>query len=164
MSGVYNNFPLRLYTYTTTIGEGKGRHQLQFTVFETQYSGDVLDIILDSHIHPFFVSPFSSLFTGKKKLSLEGNFDKYFTVYIPEGYEIETLEVLTPDIMQKLITNSSIFSFEFNSNKLFICAGKLITTKSELDAMYNFSKVLTTQLAPILAMVKNDYLKQKISK
>ncbi len=98
-------------------------------------------------------------FRGKKQLSLEDDFNKYFSVYVPEGYEIETLEILTPDIMQELIQKGASLSFEFSNNKLFIFSNKVIENKMQLDAVMDFSDTLTKQLAPVLSQVKNDYVK-----
>ena len=157
ISGTYNNFPLRLFNFNATIGYGKNSYRVDFTVFEMQFVGDVLDIIIDRAQKSFFNSEGQvSSYSGMHTLSLEGDFDKHFKVLIPDGYQIEALEILTPDVMQELIDNASKFSFEFKSNKLYIFAEEEITKRIDLETMYDFSKTITTKLMPVLATLKTD--------
>ena len=55
-----------------------------------------------------------------EKLSLEGNFDEYFTTYTPDASKREALYVLTPDLMTVLIDNSRQFDIEVIDNKLYV--------------------------------------------
>lgn len=56
----------------------------------------------------------------RQSLSLEGNFDKYFTLYCPENYEQDTLYWLTPELMELLVTNLSIYDIEVVDNKVYL--------------------------------------------
>ncbi|MBH0109071.1 hypothetical protein I6E81_02695 [Salinibacterium sp. NG22] len=53
-------------------------------------------------------------------LSLEGDFDKYFTLYCPVGYERDALYIFTPDLMALLIDRSASFDVEIVDNWLFV--------------------------------------------
>ena len=61
-----------------------------------------------------------ALFARDQVLSLEGDFDRYFTLYAPREYERDALYVLTPDLMALLIDNASPFDVEIVDNQLFI--------------------------------------------
>ena len=110
------------------MGYGRGSHEDDFAVFELEHGSDTLDVVLDSHLHDF-----DKKLPGKKILSLEGDFDKKFTVFIPENYQIEALEILTPDVMEMLESIYQKYSIEFNGSKLFIFSRILITKKIDLD-------------------------------
>ncbi len=45
-------------------------------------------------------------FDKSQVISLEGDFDKYFTLYGPEGYQTDVRYILTPDVMQVLIDHA----------------------------------------------------------
>jgi hypothetical protein len=45
-------------------------------------------------------------------LSLEGDFDKHFTLYVPKGYERDALYVFTPDLMGLVIDKTGDFDIE----------------------------------------------------
>jgi hypothetical protein len=52
-------------------------------------------------------------------LSLEGDFDKYFTLYCAAGFEEDALYVITPDLMALLIDQASPFDVEIAGNWMF---------------------------------------------
>jgi Protein of unknown function (DUF3137) len=53
-------------------------------------------------------------------LSLEGDFDKYFTLYAPRQYERDALYVFTPDLMVLLIDRLASYDLEIVDNRLYI--------------------------------------------
>lgn len=53
-------------------------------------------------------------------LSLEGDFDKYFTLYCPIGYEQDALYIFAPDLMALLIDRSARFDVEIVDNWMFV--------------------------------------------
>jgi hypothetical protein len=57
-------------------------------------------------------------------LSLEGDFDRYFTLYAPKEYERDALYVFTPDLMALMIDRLSNFDVEIVDNWLCIYAHK----------------------------------------
>jgi len=55
-----------------------------------------------------------------EKLSLEGNFDDYFTLYAPSGYEADALYLFTPDVMTNLMDEASAFDVEIIDDWVFL--------------------------------------------
>ncbi len=149
MTGLYGRFPLRIYTFNTTIGDEKDPEQLEFSVFEISYPGTVMNMLLDTGNHILD----KSLIVGKK-LELEGNFNNYFDVYVPEGSEIEALMILTPDVMEQLIVKSRKYSIEISNNKLFIYTEREINNSEELEAVSQFAEAFITQIGPTLERIK----------
>lgn len=56
---------------------------------------------------------------GSQRLSLEGNFDKYFTLYAPLHYSIDTLSFITPEVMESMIAAGD-YDIEIAENMLYI--------------------------------------------
>ncbi len=87
-------------------------------------------------------------------ISLEGDFNKYFTLKITKNYQIEALEIFTPDVMAELIDKAKNFSLEIINNNVFIYANHLIGTKEELLEIYELAGYFTKKLGPLFARMK----------
>lgn len=57
---------------------------------------------------------------GRQRLSLEGDFDKHFSLYCPEGYERDALEIFTPDLMQLLMDTTKGCDVELVDDWMFV--------------------------------------------
>ncbi|GGE97363.1 hypothetical protein [Mycetocola zhadangensis] len=69
---------------------------------------------------------------GSQALSLEGNFDNYFTLYCPRGYEQDALYLFTPDVMATLIDRVNGFDVEIIDDWLFLESSRdVVTTNPE---------------------------------
>lgn len=65
--------------------------------------------------------------TRSQVLSLEGDFDRHFTVYCPEGYGADTLYFLTPDVMADLVDTASDWDVEFVDDRVvFLRPGSIL--------------------------------------
>ncbi len=151
ISGTHGGFPLRIFTYHTTVGENKNAETIRFTVFELEFVGSTLNILIDARKHPY---PKSLL--DHQKLQLEGNFNDHFDLYISKGFHLETLQILTPDIMEILLDTSKHFSLEFIHNKLYIYADTELSNSVDMVYMYEFSHSILRKLAPVLARIKHS--------
>jgi hypothetical protein len=58
----------------------------------------------------------------RQHLSLEGDFDRHFTLYCPEGYERDALEIFTPDLMQLLLDTTTGCDVELVDDWMFVYA------------------------------------------
>lgn len=91
------------YTYST--GAGKSHRSYHWGYIRLPLKRNIPHILLDSKKNNLF-SGSSNLpvdFAKSLKLSLEGNFDNYFTLYAPEQYKTDALYIFTPDVMQAVI-------------------------------------------------------------
>jgi hypothetical protein len=55
-----------------------------------------------------------------QQLSLEGNFDDYFTLYCPKGFEQDALYIFTPDLMALLMDDAAPFDVEIIDKWMFL--------------------------------------------
>ena len=67
-----------------------------------------------------FGSNLPATFDRDQKLSLEGDFDQYFSLYCPEGYEQDALYLFTPDIMARFIDHAAALDVEIVDDWLFL--------------------------------------------
>lgn len=140
LSGTENGRNSRMFSYRFTVGYGKNSHTYNFTVFETTFSNMMPDIVLTSHSGILSSNPIS--FDGSEHVELEGDFNKYFTLKVPKGYETEAYQILPPNVMADLIDRAKGLDFEFNGNKLYIYATKLIMDRTKLQAMFDLAEYL----------------------
>lgn len=61
-------------------------------------------------------------FRGAQRISLEGDFDTYFTLYAPVAYAADARYVFTPDLMALLIDSTSTYDVEIVDSWMYIYA------------------------------------------
>jgi len=107
------------YTYATGSGKSRAEHKWGFLALGLDRS--LPHMILDAKSNnSFFRSNLPSTFSKDQVLSLEGDFDEYFTLYCPAQYETDALYVFTPDLMALLIDEASPFDVEIIDNWMFV--------------------------------------------
>jgi len=78
-------------------------------------------IILDSKKNGAGAIANSLLFLDQnQKLALEGDFNDYFDLYVPNGYERDALYIFTPDVMAVFVDETDSFDAEIIDDDLFI--------------------------------------------
>jgi len=138
LSGIYENIPIRIFTYFFQ-ESGNDSNKIFLTVFEVTLEGNVPNLFLCSNKSKAFNFNWDKNVTP---LVLEGDFNKYFNLHVLKDYEQEAYQILTPDVMVKLIDLAHELNFEFIGNKLYIYTTRLITKKSEMERVFNLSKYL----------------------
>jgi hypothetical protein len=148
LSGIMNDRSSRLFSYQFTIGGGKNSHTYYCTVFETAFSNNMPDIVLTTKASAFFGGLLGfDLFDGSEHIKLEGDFNKYFTLKVPKGYETEAYQIFPPNVMADLIDKANDLNFEFNGNKLYIYTTSLILVRKKLQAMFDLAEYLDNLFA-----------------
>jgi hypothetical protein len=84
--------------------------------------GRLPPMVLDATANNTFkyISNLPGWFGGDQKLSLEGDFDKYFMLYAPAIYKTDALALFTPDIMRLLISDAHTFDAEVVDDNLYL--------------------------------------------
>lgn len=87
------------------------------------YLGGLLPhIVLDAKSNDGMWGGIGVGFAGQPILSLEGDFNSYFTLYCPIGYERDALYIFTPDLMADLVDDSLAFDVELINEWMFVYA------------------------------------------
>ncbi|GAA5145412.1 hypothetical protein GCM10025768_02610 [Microbacterium pseudoresistens] len=109
------------YQYTTGSGKNSTTHHWGYVAIklDVPLPNIVLDAVSNNGL---FGSNLPVRFGKHQRLSLEGDFDQYFALYCPEGYERDALYLFTPDIMARFMDNASQFDVEIVDDWLFLYA------------------------------------------
>jgi hypothetical protein len=152
-SGAYLSNPISLFDYSYETGSGKYREAHYYTVFQLQFDTTMPDLLLEKKS---FLSSDTLLGQLPEHIKLEGDFNKYFSLSIKKGYEVEALEIFTPDVMEELEEKCKNLSLEIINSHLFIYDNKIIRTKVDLDALYDIAQYFVQKLGPVLARMKGS--------
>lgn len=108
------------YQYTT--GSGKNRTTRVWGFLAIELDRKLPHMVLDSKANNglFGGTNLPATFDKDQILSLEGDFDRYFTLYCPKAYERDALYVFTPDLMALLIDNAAPFDVEIIDDWMFV--------------------------------------------
>ena len=89
------------------------------------------------------------LLPGQQLLSFEGDFDRHFAVYVPDGYARDALELLTPDVMAGLIDYGRNWDIEVIEDRMVVVSHRFrrSTDRAETTAMLLFSEIVGADLA-----------------
>ncbi|MDD7960827.1 hypothetical protein [Microbacterium thalli] len=106
------------YRYTT--GSGKNQQTHTWGYVAVHLSTPLPHIVLDAvGNNGLFGSNLPVAFDRDQHLSLEGDFDRYFRLYCPRGYERDALYLFTPDIMARFVDNAAALDVEIVDDWLF---------------------------------------------
>ena len=109
------------HNYPYVIGNYLSSEQGFFRGGQLRLPKPILSMYVDAHTGDRgrgmlrYVSP-------ERTVSLEGDFNKYFSVYIPKNSQVLALSILTPDVMQTLISASNRFDVAFGDEYLNVIA------------------------------------------
>lgn len=115
------------YRYTT--GSGKNRTTHRWGYVAVRLDAPLPHIVLDAvGNNGLFGTNLPTSFDRDQRLSLEGDFDRYFSLYCPSGYERDALYLFTPDIMARFIDNAAALDVEIVDDWLFLYAKRDLST------------------------------------
>lgn len=128
------------YRYTTGSGKNKTTHSWGYVAVKLDVP--LPHIVLDARgNNGIFGSNLPATFGKDQRLSLEGDFDEYFSLYCPQGYEPDALYLFTPDIMARFIDNAAALDVEIVDDWLFLYAKRDFSTLDPATWAWLFSVV-----------------------
>lgn len=129
-------FDLGTFQYSTGSGKSRSTHYWGFLALHLDRR--LPNMVLDSkENNTLFGSDLPVAFRRDQILSLEGDFDKHFTLYCPQEYEQDALYVFTPDLMALLIDDAGSYDVEIVDDWMFIYSPHQLP---ELDA-HNYARL-----------------------
>lgn len=107
--------------YYYTVGSGKNSRTYTWGVLRHKLPRKLPNVILDAKSNnSIFGSNLPESYAGGQKLELEGDFNNYFRVLVPEGYGRDALYFLTPELMAHLVDYGKGYEFEVVDDNLYI--------------------------------------------
>ena len=102
-----NGKKLSVYRYDYVVGHGKNKSHKKYSVIEAELDKSLPHILLDSTHNDFFGQKSINRFLDDDySYELEGDFNEHFKLYTAFPSQSEALAILTPDVMQALITHA----------------------------------------------------------
>ena len=157
ISGNHNNQNIRLFNYQARTGHGRNQRTYFFTVFEIFFEkNDFPSIILKAKRR--WTDTFQpALKKDTKEIKIEDEFRESFNLFCADGYEIEALQVFTPQTLSFLKEKKLRFSVEMINNRLYIYKTGLVSTQEKLHELYEVAKFIINSLGPLLNRLNNDF-------
>ena len=109
------------WTVTTTVSISTPVRSVDVGYLAITLPRRVPNMVLDARSNDR--GPFSSLIrrpAAHQHLSLEGDFDTRFRLYVPTGYERDALYVFTPDLMALLVDETGDLDVELRDDQLIV--------------------------------------------
>ncbi|KKP98840.1 MAG: hypothetical protein US71_C0002G0050 [Parcubacteria group bacterium GW2011_GWD2_38_12] len=113
INGGINDRQFRIFNYEFSIGSGKTKQTYCYTVFVFKFKGSFPHIYLNNRFNYYGVD------IGEK-IPLPREFEKKFSLSAPKKYEIEALEIFTPDVLANLLDNGFTHDVEFIDQEVLI--------------------------------------------
>ncbi len=156
--GRYKEYPIKIFHYNYSVGSGKNRRTYHFTVCEVEISElDFPFILLKSNS---MMKHASTDYFGQDKdseINIGDEFQKVFTLYCRNEYEIEVLQIFNKELLSYLATQAHKFSIEFSKNKIYIYDDHIITTQQAMDEMYMVLKMIIDRSGELLKRLRDDF-------
>jgi len=143
LSGDHGGLPVRFFEYTFTIGSGKSSQTYHYTAFEFRFSGTFPHAYLNYTKDGYNIRPAG-------ELHLPGSLAEKFKLYAPEQYEIEVLQIFTPDVLALIEDLGWKCDLELVDQELIIYRPGLVHTRGELDMEFGKAAALAAKLRPTL--------------
>ncbi|WP_058630338.1 hypothetical protein [Microbacterium testaceum] len=131
--------------YRYTVSNGKNQTTVRWGYIAIKLNVPLPHIVLDASGNNISLGTFGR----DQHLSLEGDFDRYFRLYCPQGYERDALYLFTPDVMARFIDNAAVFDVEIVDDWLFLYSSDDMSTLDPGRWAWTFSllSVLLDKLA-----------------
>ncbi|HZM63943.1 MAG TPA: hypothetical protein VFB59_02310 [Candidatus Saccharimonadales bacterium] len=120
VGGTHNGLPFEFGNFQCTVGSGRNRRQRGFGIIEVHLTRKLPHILLDGRKNNAWGFGNLAYFKDDQQLTLEGNFNEYFELYVPNGYERDALYFITPELMALLIDFGANFDIEIIDDRLYI--------------------------------------------
>lgn len=135
---------LEIANYTFSIGYGKSESLHRYAYVRMKLPRRLPNMLLDS-VKNNKLRSFANLpeYIAKgQTLTLEGNFNDYFRLYVPDNYQRDALYIFTPDLMLAFLEYSSDLDIEIIDDDLYLFkAGTFkLTNPAELERLFQLSE------------------------
>lgn len=105
-------------------GSGKSSTTHRWGYMALKLDRRIPHCVVDAHSNNSAFGSNMQTFGKDQILHLEGDFDRYFTLYCPREYEQDALYIFTPDLMALLIDTVSAFDVEIVDDWMFVYSTK----------------------------------------
>jgi len=149
-----------LFTYSCKTGSGKNEATHNFTVARVALREQLPHIVLNSKSAR---ADIEETIEHDEKLKLEGDFNKYFNLLIEKGQQINALEILTPDVMQILVSYNTNEDIEINGDSLYFISRNDKRDYKDMPSLINSIMHLTHEINENISLSKSVSAKAAVN-
>lgn len=143
ITGNIDNQQVRIFEYQFNIKQGKTTKTYSYTVFAFKYSGTFPHIYLNYRKNSYGIS-------AGEKIPVPAEFDKFFCLSTPRKYEIEALQIFTPDTLQYLLDMKLTYDVEFVGQELLLFTEDTVNSLAELKDEFEIAHNLNNHFSKVL--------------
>ncbi len=142
VSGSVGSYSFKLFENESIFG-GDASKKRYSTVLKVQLSNFYPHILLDS-----LYNKGGAVMVNKKseEIQLEGDFHENYLLYVEPEYRIDALSLITPDIMQTMMSASKFYDVEIFGNSLYIYDEGDKRSKKHIKDLFYALTVLTDDI------------------
>jgi len=151
VSGIWNNFPIKIFNFSYTVNHGKHSSTHSFTVME---------ITFEKIEFPFILLKSKTMWEHNFSLSDDTNIsinNDCFDLSVIKGYEVETLQIFSEKLLEYLTKNAENFSIEFSKNKINIYFNDIIGDKKNLTLLLEIGKHIIDSSGAFISRLNDDF-------
>ncbi len=146
ITGEINHLPLRLFNYFYKVKQGKSSKQYATTILEIDFQTPVPPLLLLIDKHYFGDDLADNNLTRVSKITLSTPLENHFSLFAETKFEIEALQIFTPEFLQLLYEKYSLLNLDLVDTKLYIYTKGLVTKKTELALIMEFVGLISGKL------------------
>jgi hypothetical protein len=161
MSGVLENVPVRIFNYSfaTESVDSKGRRTDQyhhFFVVDMDFGTVTPSILLRYKGTDIIPKAF-----GHADVKLEGKLGDIYDLEVEKEFEIEALQIFTPDVMQEMLQvlespEKPKINIQFSGNHAVIFIGGEINRLDLLENVHSMAADMAKHWGPLMVRLKGD--------
>lgn len=144
VQGVHGDLPVTFFQYQFTIGSGKNKETYEYTAFEFKTGGTFPNLFLNYKKDKHRV-------IGGKRLALPNGLSELYELSVPEQYEIEALQIFTPDVLELLLELGLTADIELCDGEVLIFMEGFVSNRGELNMRFARAVAFASRLRPVLS-------------
>jgi len=149
----------------TFTSNSDNRNSTVYGYVKIELTKNLPHIVLDSVKNNTYGPSIPVSFANNQKVSLEGDFNAFYTVYAPQGYEQDALYLLTPDVMNALTQLSKSYDIELIDNQVYLyhCGAMNLASEQEIKGVLAAIAVIQKEIGKQSEMYRDDTMPTQIS-
>lgn len=157
---IIKNEGITILNYNFSVDYAMSTDRFNYSVVIIELSRELPNIFIDSLSNESGIlqqAAISSTYKKIQHLELEGGFDKYFNIYVPEKFETKALYIFTPELMQVMIARGHLFDFDIVGNKLYLYVPRAVIFNYDgLRFLIESARLFQAQFADNVKRYEND--------
>lgn len=120
---------------TEVRGSGKSETTYNRTITSVKVPDTRIQMVINSQINNDNLSGGDlNVYKSGQRYEAEGNFSKYFDIYMPNGTQVEGLSILAPNTLQFIMQNMADFDIEIVDTQMYLYTYRLLEV-AEVDQL-----------------------------